>query len=293
MSSTTITGEFQPIVALVGAAIIRIEACRWGFENETAMATLSDGRDVIVQRIRRIALADHKIELLRTLPPRLAAVGIATPTLIAADPPLLMRAYLPGTPANAMVGDATTAPLLAAEMGSLLERLRRVDTNDTPLDTTWATSASLVVAAAAWLTACRDLLPDRVIAAFHTAIAGLPGLFAGRTAAFAHGDFCPVNGLTLDNRLVALIDLEYARIADPLFDPAWWSWVVRYHHPGRWQQIWPDFCRAAAITADTMTNQRIATIQCLYLLERTDLARRYEPEAAGFWADRLITTADW
>ena len=65
----------------------------------------------------------------------------------------------------------------------------------------------------------------------------MPEAFEGTRPVFAHGDLAPVN-VVMDGGagpgvVVALLDLERARLAHPLFDAAWWSWVVRYHHPSR------------------------------------------------------------
>ena len=58
-------------------------------------------------------------------------------------------------------------------------------------------------------------------------------------------------------RVVGLLDVDYARVADPLYDPAWWGWVVRYHHPERWIVAWPVLLRAAGITVDRDTLARV------------------------------------
>ena len=67
--------------------------------------------------------------------------------------------------------------------------------------------------------------------------------------------------------VVGLLDLEFARIADPLFDAAWWGWVVRYHHPERWVHAWPQLLVAAGIADDEETTARIRVIQRLRCLE--------------------------
>ena len=67
--------------------------------------------------------------------------------------------------------------------------------------------------------------------------------------------------------MVGLLDLEFARIADPLFDAAWWGWVVRYHHPARWLHAWPQLLAAAGIADDKETAARIRVIQRLRCLE--------------------------
>ena len=45
-----------------------------------------------------------------------------------------------------------------------------------------------------------------------------------------------------------ILDLETVRIGDPLFDAAWFSWIVRYHHPAAWPAAWAGFLEAAELS---------------------------------------------
>ena len=129
--------------------------------------------------------------------------------------------------------------------------------------------------------------------------------FAGRAACFAHGDFCPVNVLLeagdwgLEARqapplVVGLLDLEFARVADPLFDVAWWGWVVRFHHPERWVHAFPRLLQAAGIPDDPETRGRIGVLQRLRCLEVVDYHQRTgRAETAAMWAERLHATLAW
>jgi hypothetical protein len=150
--------------------------------------------------------------------------------------------------------------------------------------------------------------------------------FAGRKAGFAHGDFCPVNALveTTDHRptttgqrpptndsenrepsdhglratdyglrVVGLLDVDYARVADPLLDAAWWGWIVRYHHPERWIVAWPALLRAAGISVDQAMLGRVRVLQRLRCLEAIDDAKRAGADAAVMWARRLSETLGW
>jgi aminoglycoside phosphotransferase (APT) family kinase protein len=294
MSSIPAAQEPLSLATLVGAPIVAAEQCRWGFENATSIVTLADGRVLIVQRIGRPALAPHKIHLAREVPPRLIAAGIAAPRLIAADatsdPPFILREYLPGAPSNSLLGDVTTALRLAEQLGALTRRIHTVDVAGAALDDAWGSPQSLAAQAAAWLAGSRTLITAEAAAALDATIAAIPERFAGRAPAFAHGDFCPVNALVEGDAVVALIDFEYARVADPLFDAAWWSWVVGFHHPARFQQIWPAFRAAAGIDDAPATAARIAALQLLYLLERLDTARRHDPADAPTWIERVAAT---
>jgi len=95
-----------------------------------------------------------------------------------------------------------------------------------------------------------------------------PALFAGRSAVLAHGDFAPVNVLTDGVALTGLLDLEAVRLADPLFDVAWWAWAVGFAGDGVLQRAWPGFLRGAAIEAgDPCLADRVRTLQVLRMLE--------------------------
>ena len=94
-------------------------------------------------------------------------------------------------------------------------------------------------------------------------------------------------------QVVGLLDVDYARVADPLFDAAWWGWVVRYHHPERWIVAWPELLRAAGISVDRAMLGRVRVLQRLRCLEAVDEARRAGVDAAIMWARRLHETLDW
>jgi aminoglycoside phosphotransferase (APT) family kinase protein len=313
--------DIEQLSAIVGAPVIAAESCGWGFENRTAIATLEDGRRLVVQRINSRAQASHKLHLARVLPDRLAAAGLRAPRLLAADPvadpPYAVREYLPGEPGASLMGTIEGAIQVAHAMGALLPRLALVETAGAGLSDTWASPASLARHAQQLLDRCYWLLDASVSAALEATIAEVAARFAGRPAGFAHGDFCPVNALLADDRrpttddrrqpraaassvvggqrsVVGLLDLEFARIADPLFDAAWWGWVVRYHHPARWAHAWPQLLAAAGIADDRETAERIRVIQRLRCLEMIDYCATTRPrEVAEMWIGRLGATLGW
>ncbi len=294
--------------AIVGAPVVAVEPCGWGFENRTAVATLSDGRRLVVQRIAGRAVARHKIRLARALPERLAAAGLRAPRLLAAsadaDPPYAVREYLPGVPGASLMSAAEGAIQIARAMGALLPRLASVPTDGAPLWSIWADPHRLAGLAHKQIARCRALLDAPAIQALETTVAEAPALLTGRPACFAHGDFCPVNVLversnvqTFERsnvQVVGLLDLEFARIADPLFDAAWWGWVVRYHHPARWAAAWPQLLAAAGIAPDDATLARVRVLQRLRCLEIVDYyARTRTTGEAAMWVDRLQATLAW
>src|SRR4051812_21375517 len=100
--------DIDQLSAIVGARVVTVEPCGWGFENRTAIVTLEDGRRLVIQRINSRALAGHKLHLARVLPERLAAVNLRAPRLLAAeeaaDPPYAVREFLPGVTGASLMG---------------------------------------------------------------------------------------------------------------------------------------------------------------------------------------------
>ena len=296
---------------LAGAPVVAAERCGWGFENETIAVTLADGGRRIVQRLSAQAGAAQTLQLAAELPARMAAAGIRAPRQLAADPgaspPFAVREFLPGEPGAAHMSTKPGATLVARAMGALLPGLARVSVAGVPLDSTWASPERLAQHGQQLLERCRDLLDLRAADLLRATVAELPGLFADRAAVFAHGDFCPVNVLveprpaSLDEqpsspplKVLGLLDLEFARVADPLFDAAWWGWVVRYHHAERWVVAWPALLAAAGIPNDAATAARIQALQRLRCLEM--IARQlhgHTPSVPTSWLERLQTTLGW
>lgn len=300
--------ELAQLSTLVGAPVVAAARASWGFENHTTIATLADGRRLVVQRIASRTLAGYKLLLAEALPARLAAVGILAPRQLGAnanaDRPYAVREYLPGEPGASQMGTIAGATRIARAMGALIPRLAAVDIAGVELDTSWASPASLAARSRQRLARCRALLDAPIIAALEGTIAELPERFAGRPAVFAHGDFCPVNVLIqhsdvrtferLDIEVAGLLDLEFARLADLLFDAAWWGWVVRYHHPERWLVSWPHLLAAAGIASDATTLARVQALQRLRCLEMIDYhAHDRRPEVAAMWVERLGVTMGW
>jgi aminoglycoside phosphotransferase (APT) family kinase protein len=324
--------DIEQLSAIVGARVVAVEPCGWGFENRTVIVTLEDGRRLVVQQINSRALAGHKLHLARVLPDRLADAGLRAPHLLAADaaadPPYGVREYLPGAPGASLMHTIEGAGQVARAMGALLPRLALVETAGAGLSDVWASPARLARQAQQQLDRCRSLLEKPACAALEATIAEVVARFAGRPAVFAHGDFCPVNvlleigdwglgtsaaqgGVTdwgaepsdpppishLPSpipRVVGLLDLEFARVADPLFDAAWWGWVVRYHHRERWVYAWPQLLAAAGIADDQATAARIRVIQRLRCLEMIDYcATTRTRDVAQMWVERLGVTLGW
>jgi aminoglycoside phosphotransferase (APT) family kinase protein len=326
MMTDTDRSELQALSAIVGAPVVTFERAAWGFENRTDIVTLADGRRLVVQRLAKWMRAPRSLRLAQLLPDRLAPIGVRLPRQLAADatadPPYAVREHLPGVPAAAFMGDDAGAIAVASAMGALLPLLQLAPTAGLRLPSSWADAARLEQLARRQLDRCRELFDEAIRRELAATIDEVRARFAGRSSCFAHGDFCPVNALAeLDQgrttedegdelrrsslvlrqteiesggiRVIALLDVDYARVADPLFDAAWWGWVVRYHHPERWAAAWPALLRTASIVADEATQGHVRVLQRLRCLEAVDDARRAGIDAAAAWAQRLRETLDW
>lgn len=246
----------------------------WGFQNRTNILTLESGDQVVLQRYRRREDAEYRLTVMGALSDPAAAVGIAIPQARAcdldADPPWVIFDALPGVPVPALDNSGLEAPgfpALARAMGEMLSAFRALPVDGLQLDRSWADPARLAASAADWAAALHDLTDaDRAALADH--LKQVPELFRGRAHVLAHGDFSPVNVLTDGRTLTGLVDFESVRLADPLFDVAWWEWSVSFSPPGVLAAAWPEFARGAAVdTNDPELPVRIRSLQRLRTLE--------------------------
>jgi aminoglycoside phosphotransferase (APT) family kinase protein len=280
---------------LLGEPVVRIEPCRWGFTNVTSLATLASGRRIILQQIAQIERADAITRLTLVLPDLLITAGVGCPRLLAADlhttPPLVVREYIPGDAANMLLRDGDSAIHLATQMGGLLPLLASIPC-PTWLDQTWADPQRLAIAATAWLGHLHALLTPDDLAILAADIASLQHQWVAGMC-FAHGDFCPVNAIAVNDQVIALVDLELARVANPYFDVAWWGWVVRYHHPQRWQIAWPHLLAAAGLPNTPAVARHVLVLQRLRCLELLSDARTHHPASIPEWVLRCARTLRW
>jgi aminoglycoside phosphotransferase (APT) family kinase protein len=94
-----------------------------------------------------------------------------------------------------------------------------------------------------------------------------------------------VNLLTDGTSLTGLLDFESVRLADPLFDVAWWAWAVSFTSPAVLESAWPPFLEGVGIDAtDPELAVRVHSLQVLRMLElladETSLAPEVQPTVA-------------
>lgn len=279
--------------ALTGLAVRAGVPAAWGFSNRTDILTLDGGRRVVLQRYRQPVVARQRLRLAHELAPRLRAAGIPTPRLLRAEPdvkpPWALFAFVRGEPGPSL--PVSRFIDLADAMGRLLPTLAAISTAGLRLPDLWADPRRLASRARVWLGTVDSALPAAASGRMAKLIATLPAELAGRSAVLAHGDFAPANVLVRDGSITALVDYEFARRADPLFDAAWWGWMVRYHHEERWLPAWRRFLAVAGIEATPAQERRIGLLQVVRCLELAGGAGNERLRRT--WTTRLETTLGW
>src|SRR6185503_11659777 len=206
----------------------------WGFSNETWDVTTVHARRLAVTRFAHPARAAPTARLMAAVAPRLAAVGVPVPQLVSVDGAgsgILTTTFIEGATGASLLGAAGGPVLVGRVMGALWRQLRMVDAEGLPLATTPAAPGVLAASAEATLARLAASLAGLDVRRLSDSIRTVPALLKGRPSGFVHGDFVPANVLVREGAVVALLDFEAARLGDPLFDAAWFRWIVGYHHP--------------------------------------------------------------
>jgi aminoglycoside phosphotransferase (APT) family kinase protein len=219
--------------------------------------------------------------------PRLAAVGVPVARLVPVDGAhsgILATEFIEGATAASLLGDPGGPALVGRAMGALWRQLLTLETRGLPLGTTPATPDVIAASAGATLARVAASSPALDVRRLADAIRTVPELLAGRPSGFVHGDFVPANVLVREGAVVALLDFEAARLGDPLFDAAWFRWIVGYHHPESVAVAWDAFRTAAEIDAtDPVVRDLLRLLPAVGLLERLD-ATTAEREAEHWLA---------
>lgn len=262
----------------------------WGFRNEVWRVGLADGRVVAVTRFVDTKAAASIASLTARLQPRLRAVGVPSPTVIGAGPAsaeLLVTEFVDGTVGAALLPEPDGPALVGSILGATWRRLTGLDPNDLGLDTRWLRPDELAESLRARLGRVGRLLGGTAPRRLAEAVAVSADLLAGRRATFVHGDLVPVNVIVCDGTLAALVDFEFARIADPLLDAGWFDSVVAYHHPAEHGAAWRAFLAASGIDVDDpVIRDLLRILPMLRYLEILD-DRFTAPEDAPHWIAML------
>jgi aminoglycoside phosphotransferase (APT) family kinase protein len=296
----------RPLETLLGETLLGEPAVEivdlsspWTASTRTERVTLADGRRVVIQRAVGGAAAratiGRRIRLGRLLPA--IAPWLPVPEVRGGEAtgprPCVVTGFVPGISGRELLADDRGAAQLGRLMGELAAGLARVPTRGLRLDGTWGDPERLAAAADRWLQAGTPALGAGGTRALERLLRRLPRELAGAMPVFAHGDLAPVNILVRDGGVVALLDFERARLAHPFFDAARWRWIVRHHHPERWEAAGPAFLEAAGLEDSPATARRLDLLAALQCLEMLHGARRRPPAARREWAARVLSVLDW
>lgn len=288
--------EYAPVERVLAQSIADSTRAVWGFQNRTDFVTLTSGDQVVLQRYRHRQDAQRRVQVMQGLWEPAAESGIIIPRIrefdLDADPAWIIFDVLPGVPVPA-AGEVALGgpgfPAMARLMGELLTAFRRLPTAGLQVDDLWADPGRLAAHGTRWAQEIPALAAvDR--APLDRLLRGFPSLFANRPVVLAHGDFAPMNVLTDGALMTGLLDFESVRLADPLFDVAWWAWSVSFAAPAVLEAAWPEFLAGAAIDpTDPDLPDRIHSLQVLRMLELLADETRLSPEIRGVVTDRLLS----
>ncbi len=290
--------ELGRLSALVGSSVIGAERPAWGFANRTTIVTLLDGRRWVVQELQDPVAGRAVAARARLLADRLTAKGVPVPAVVIADAsatrPLLVTEFVSGQLGPTLLGTDREAAALGSLMGATQRRLAAIDAKGLRLPTTWARPERLAAVSRLRLARVAGRLERRTTGAVEQAIEEHARRPLLEPPVFAHGDFAPANVIVVHDRLAALIDFEYARLAHPLFDAATFHWLTFHFHPARAEAAWAAFAEAAGLPA-TVDGQSLGAalgrLRLLRILELVEVAGRRGPAMRDRWLSLLAAAA--
>ncbi len=260
----------------------------WANTTRTVLVRAAGGKLLVVQWGADRAAIARRIRLARTL--ARVAPALPVPPVVAGDAsakvPWLATPYVPGTPGRDLLRGDAEAARLGAAVGGLARALRSVPPTGLLLPRRWAEPVRLQTAARDWLARARDALGADLADRLGHRIEAIPAVLDAPPV-FAHGDLAPVNVVLRGGEVVALLDLERARLAHPLYDAAWWTWVIRVHHPERAASAGDRFLEAAGLGPDRETLDRLALLAALQCLEMLAARPRGADPVRREWARRV------
>lgn len=261
----------------------------WGFDHETWLLSGS-GRRLVVQR--RSDRSDPTRPRSRRVREAARATGLQVPepTLAGHDAGHVVVAlpFVDGRPGSELLTGEAGAASVGDLCGGIAARLARVDAGRLGLPSAWASGARLGRAAERWRHRVEGMLDARAAARLGHVVR-LAELEAGEgSAVFAHGDLAPVNLLVDGGAVTAVLDFDRARLAPPMFDAAWFGWVVGHHHPEVADAAWRGYATAAGLPASWP--EAFDWLQPLQLLERAAGAPRVAERT--IWVERLRAALD-
>jgi aminoglycoside phosphotransferase (APT) family kinase protein len=225
----------------------------WGFTNDSWAVTLADGRRLAVTKEADPGAARAADAWLPGVRDRLLAAGlpiaepVAAPGSASTSAGIRVSVLLDGDPGASLLGDADGARAVGRICGAVSRRVANVPVDGLAVPRDWADPDELGRRAEAWASAIAADLDEAGRADLASRIDSLPGVLAERGPVLVHGDLVPVNVLVRDGELAGVLDLETVRLADRLFDAAWFGWIVTDHHPDVAPAARAGFAEGAAV----------------------------------------------
>ncbi len=242
----------------------------WSTPTETTVLTLVSGARVVVQTgsdASAIAKRATLGRLLHEVAPRLPLPRVIA-TDAGASVAWLVTSFIDGESGRSMLSSHATASVLGEQVGRLAAALARVPTAGILLPSPWGSRTVLATSARVWHDGLTGRLDPLVSQRLGRLIEEAPAMLGDASPVFAHGDLVPVNLILRGGGIVGLLDLEHARLADRLFDLAWFRWTLRWHHPDAWVAASRSALLASGVADEAMTHRRLDLLAALQCLER-------------------------
>lgn len=292
-----VDGLIRDVLAMVGGTAVEITdvTAPWGSSTRTQVVALADGERIVLQRGSRWRGMGKRLRLALLLPSR--APRIRWAELLAGEASgrrsFLVTRFASGVPGSELLGNDRDAATLATQMGRLVPAFASVPPTGLRLSSLWGSPQRLAVSAAGWLARSEAILGPSASAAVRRIVEVMPQRLGADRPIFAHGDFAPVNVILRDGAIVAVLDLERARLAHPHFDAAWWRLMVRFHHPDRWAVAGPAFFSSAGLDVGERVVEQLDLLAVLQCLEMVGSSRPRSRATRAGWAGRLRAVLNW
>ena len=218
---------------------------------------------------------------------------MAGPTIAAGHDRWTVTPPIDGPTGAAMLDDLESAATLAARMGELSHSIALTDAHG--LDLGRHVGESRVARPRRCGLACgAGAVRGRLDVGCHACRPGRVLTSWGRRSwspVVAHGDYVPINVILGPDGELVILDLDDLCLAPPIFDLAWWGWVVRFHHPTAWAIGWSRLLDAARLRDHAEISTDALSMGRLRCLQRTVAAS--DDEARVRWLGRLTVSASW
>jgi aminoglycoside phosphotransferase (APT) family kinase protein len=261
---------------------------RWGFRHETWIVEGIDGPAFVVQR--RVDDSDPTSPGMRAVRDLVRAAGLPVPeparVLHMTEGVVVVLPFVDGVVGAELLGTERGAKIVGRTCGEIVARLGAVNPSTVAPPGPWISGADLRAGMHAWIDQLASALPAARRRYLLTALDRAALEVDSVQPRLVHGDLAPVNVLLRHDRLTAVLDLDRVQLAHPLYDAAWFAWVVSFHHPEVADVACEAFARAAGLSVQSVAD--LTWMWPLQLLER--LAEAHTEPERTMWVARLAAT---